>query len=134
MYNEITLDIDLKDNNKLEMTYSNTISQEHIKKFGQYFTDERIAEFMVKWACKDAKNALDPAVGNSIFLKKIMENYENCILEGYEIDKKILDFFGNPAKANIHNSDYLTNDWDKKYDAIVCNPPYNKFQSIDNRK
>lgn len=134
MYNQLTLDIDLKDNNKLEMTYSNTISQEHIKKFGQYFTDERIAEFMVKWACKDAKNALDPAVGNSIFLKKIMENYKNCILEGYEIDKKILDFFGNPAKANIHNSDYLTNDWDKKYDAIVCNPPYNKFQSIDNRK
>lgn len=132
MHNQLTIDI--KDNNNLEKTYSNTISQEHIKKFGQYFTDERIAEFMVKWACKDAKNALDPAVGNSIFLKKIMKNYENCILEGYEIDKKILDFFEKPANANIHNLDYLTNDWDKKYDAIVCNPPYSKFQSINNRK
>ena len=132
MYNKLTLDI--KDDKSLEKIYSNTISQEHIKKFGQYFTDERIAEFMVKWACKDAKNALDPAVGNSIFLKKIMKNYENCILEGYEKDKKILNFFGNPANAKIHNLDYLTNDWNKKYDAIVCNPPYSRFQSIDNRK
>lgn len=134
MYNQLTLDINIKDNNNLEKKYSEITSQEHIKKFGQYFTDERIAEFMVEWACKDAKNALDPAVGNSVFLKKIVHNYENCILEGYEIDKKILDFFGNPANARIHNLDYLTNDWDKKYDAIVCNPPYNKFQSIDNRK
>lgn len=133
MYNQLTLDIDIKDSN-LEKKYSNTISQEHIKKFGQYFTDDRIAEFMVKWACKDAKNTLDPAVGNSIFLKKIMKNYENCILEGYEIDKKIMNFFGNPTNANIYNLDYLTNDWDRKYDAIVCNPPYGKFQSIDNRK
>ena len=131
MYNQLTLDI--KDNN-LEKTYLNTISQEHIKKYGQYFTDARIAEFMVEWACKDAKNALDPAVGNSIFLKKISQNFENCILEGYEVDKKILNFFGNPTNANIHNLDYLTNDWDKKYDAIVCNPPYSKFQAIDNRK
>lgn len=136
MYNQLTLDIDInkKENNNLEKNYSNIASQEHIKKFGQYFTDERIAEFMVKWACKDAKSALDPAVGNSIFLKKIVQNYESCILEGYEVDKKILSFFGNPANAKIHNLDYLTNDWDKKYDAIVCNPPYSKFQSIDNRK
>lgn len=134
MYNKLTSDIDIKDNNNLEKTYSNTISQEHIKKFGQYFTDEHVAEFMVEWACKDAKNALDPAVGNSIFLKKIAEKYKNCILEGYELDKEILDFFGNPANANIHNSDYLNCDWNKKYDAIVCNPPYSKFQFIDNRK
>ena len=130
MYNQLTLDT----NNNLEKNYSNITSQEHIKKFGQYFTDERIAEFMVKWACKDAKSALDPAVGNSIFFKKIVQNYECCILEGYEVDKKILNFFGNPTNAKIHNLDYLTNDWDKKYDAIVCNPPYSKFQSIDNRK
>lgn len=136
MYNQLTSDVDLKDNNdnNMERTYINTISQEHVKKFGQYFTDEHIAEFMVDWVCKDAKNALDPAVGNSIFFKKIVQNHKNCILEGYEIDEKILNFFGNPTNANIHNLDYLTNDWDKKYDAIVCNPPYNKFQSIDNRK
>ena len=134
MYNQSTSNTESKANTNFEKVYSNTMSQEHIKKFGQYFTDERIAEFMVKWTCNNAKNILDPAVGNSIFFKKIIKNYENCILEGYEIDKKILDFFGNPTNANIHNSDYLTNDWDKKYDAIVCNPQYNKFQSINNRK
>lgn len=134
MYNQSALDMDIRDNDNLDIKYSNTISPEHIKKYGQYFTNEHIAEFMVKWACNGAKNALDPAVGNSVFLKKIIKNYKNCMIEGYEIDKKILDFFGNPANANIYNLDYLTNGWEKKYDAIVCNPPYNKFQSIDNRK
>ena len=133
MYNQLTINIDIKDNN-LEKEYSRKMSQEHIKKYGQYFTDKNIAEFMVKWACKDARNVLDPAVGNSIFFKEIVKNYKNCVLDGYEIDQKILEFFGNPANANIYNLDYLTNDWEKKYDAIVCNPPYNKFQAIDNRK
>ena len=137
MYNELASNLvseDLNNKDNLEVEYSKSTSQEHIRKYGQYFTNECIAEFMVKWACKNAKNMLDPAVGNSIFFRKVKSSFPECHLEGYEIDSNILNFFGNPTNANIINSDYLNSNWDKKYDAIVCNPPYNKFQSIDNRK
>ena len=116
-----------------EKRYIQMVPSDHRKAFGQYFTDCRIADFMCSWACKDAKTVLDPAVGNSIFLLYAKKVNPKCALTGYEIDKKILDFFGNPAEANIINSNYLTTDWDQKYDAIICNPPYNRFQTVNNR-
>ena len=47
--------------------------------------------------------------------------------------RKILAYFGNPTNAIIKNENYLLDGWDIKYDSIVCNPPYNRFQSISNR-
>lgn len=117
-----------------ELEYRNQTSKEHRKLFGQYFTPNIAADFMCKWACTGAKNVLDPAVGNSIFLKITRMLNKECLLTGYEIDEKILDFFGNPSHARILNEDYLLSDWNDKYDAIVCNPPYNRFQAVSNRK
>lgn len=118
---------------KKEISYTRSVSPEHIKSMGQYFTNHDIASFMCSWACENAASMLDPAVGNSVFLTHARAVNPQCILTGYEIDEKILDFFGNPAKANIFNRDYLMNGWEDKYDAIVCNPPYNKFQAVRNR-
>ena len=116
-----------------ELNYSKSVSAKHIKDLGQYFTNEAITDFMCAWACQDAQSMLDPAVGNSNFLLSAKKHSPNCTLTGYEIDKSILDYFGNPANADIYNTDYLLSDWDSKYDAIVCNPPYNRFQSVPNR-
>lgn len=116
-----------------EFNYIKSVSYEHIKKNGQYFTNHDIADFMCSWACKNAKTVLDPAVGNSIFFSYTKKYNQNCELIGYEIDQKILQYFGNPLHANIINEDYLLNGWNNKFDAIVCNPPYNKFQAITNR-
>lgn len=118
---------------KKEIEYSNIIETEHIKSFGQYFTKYEVADFMCAWACMNAKTMLDPAVGNSVFLKYAKQHSPSCALTGFEIDPKILSFFGNPADAAIINDDYLLNDWETKYDAIVCNPPYNRFQAVGNR-
>lgn len=118
---------------KKEIEYTKIVNNEHIKSFGQYFTNNKVAHFMCSWASQTAKTMLDPAVGNSIFLCKTKALNRTCKLYGYEIDKTILDYFGNPSNATIKNNDYLLNDWDKKYDAIVCNPPYNRFQAITNR-
>lgn len=117
-----------------ELEYKKQISKEHRKLFGQYFTPKVAAEFMCKWACNGAKNVLDPAVGNSIFLSTASKLNKECTLTGYEIDVKILEFFGNPSHARIFNEDYLLSGWNDKYDAIVCNPPYNRFQAVTNRK
>jgi adenine-specific DNA-methyltransferase len=118
---------------KKEEEYANIKGNEYLKKFGQFFTDEIIVQFMVNWTCKEASNVLDPAVGNNIFLRYCKKNFPLIKEYGYEIDKNILDFFENTNDFNIINEDYLLSDWLKKYDAIVCNPPYNKFQAIENR-
>lgn len=116
-----------------EKIYTNSVTSQHIKKLGQYFTRYEIADFMCRWACKNASSVLDPAVGNSVFLIFARKNYPECSLYGYEIDNTILDYFGNPTKAKIINEDFLLNGWENKYDAIICNPPYNRFQAVNNR-
>ena len=116
-----------------EISYTKSVPPQHIKSYGQYFTDHSAANFMCSWACKAAGSMLDPAVGNSIFLSCTKRVNPSCSLNGYEIDETILSFFGDPTGAGIKNEDYLLNGWDEKYDAIVCNPPYNRFQAVSNR-
>lgn len=117
-----------------EIAYTNQVGKDHIKKLGQYFTAPSIADFCVKWVLRGAKSLLDPAVGNSVFLTAAKKHNPDCKLTGYEIDPVILDYFGNPADADLRNADFLLCDWDDTYDAIVCNPPYNRFQAIPNRE
>lgn len=117
-----------------EIEYSKHIDKEHRKLLGQFFTHKDVVEFMCKWACDGAQKVLDPAVGNSAFLCAARKYNKECSLTGYEIDSAILNFFGNPSEAKIINEDYLLSDWNEKYDSIVCNPPYNRFQAIKNRK
>lgn len=116
-----------------EMEYAKIKGCRYLKKYGQFFTDRRIVDFMVNWTCKGAFNVLDPAIGNNIFLSVCRENFPTIKEYGYEIDKGILDFFNNTKDFNVYNKDYLFSEWNIKFDAIVCNPPYNKFQSIKNR-
>lgn len=116
-----------------EISYTKHTDPGHIKKLGQYFTNFHAAEFMCAWACDGADTMLDPAAGNSIFLILAKKYRPQCSLTGYEIDSKILHWFGNPAQADLVHADYLMNGWEEKFDAIVCNPPYNRFQAVDNR-
>ena len=110
--------------------YYKVTNQKNIKKYGQFFTPDYIAKFMADWVSKDANNILDPAIGNSIFFEQIKDlNIEKI---GYDIDPNIINFFKN--ENNVIISDYLLSDVPQKYDAIICNPPYNRFQSIDNRE
>ncbi|MBR6450432.1 MAG: N-6 DNA methylase [Fibrobacter sp.] len=106
------------------------------KQFGQFFTDALIARLMVRWALKNnAKNFLDPAVGPGIFpqmanelngkIKKTVVEYEPSMIAKFKEDNKY--------NVNLVCSDYLAFDPEIKFDAIVCNPPYNKFQAIPNR-
>lgn len=51
---------------------------------------------------------------------------------GYEVDKGIADHF-HLDDDNVIIQDYLLSGWGNTYDGIICNPPYNKFQSLKNR-
>ena len=117
-----------------EKKYSSNVGSEYLKKLGQFFTPYDIAEFMCKWVIKKDGNVLDPAVGNAVFFRTISRLSPNKRdFLGYEIDRCVIDYFDSHSAGELIEGDYLTSSWDDKYDCIICNPPYNKFQSIDNR-
>ena len=123
----------------LEIEYSKFTSIEHRKKFAQFFTPFPIAELMAKWILgnNDLKTVLEPAFGLGIFSRAILEHTKNVNIKGFEVDFKIYEkaktpFLSNP-NVSILLEDYLFNDWENKYDGIICNPPYFKFHDYDNK-
>lgn len=129
--------------NAPENAYTASVSESHRKKFGQFFTPVSIAEFMAKWVTgnRACQTILDPAVGLGIFFRIIsqIKPQNGYKFIGYDIDPTILiqakSLCSNLSYADIELKikDYLFNDWLRKYDGIICNPPYFKFQDYKNR-
>ena len=126
-----------------EESYTLSVAERHRKRFGQFFTPAPVAEFMTKWVIANplCRTILDPAVGLGIFFRTIfnLRQRNSYDFTGYDIDSTILDkarsLLATFSHANIklRNKDYLFDDWNGKYDGIICNPPYFKFQDYKNR-
>jgi adenine-specific DNA-methyltransferase len=120
-----------------EEKYIQEVDINHRKKFAQFFTPLSIAKFMVNWIFKDnnIKTLLEPAFGLGIFSRLALEKNKNIKIKGFDIDETIYSKASNNFKSNnidLYLEDYLYNDWNNKYDAIVCNPPYLKFHDYKN--
>lgn len=126
-----------------EDAYTASVAESHRKRFGQFFTPGPVAEFMARWIVDhpSCRRVLDPSLGLGIFFRAILsvrqcDNYE---FTGYDLDPTILERAKVLLKrldfnhAELRNKDYLSDDWDRKYEGIICNPPYFKFQDYDNR-
>lgn len=114
--------------------YYKVANKKKVKKLGQFFTPEAIAVFMKRWVLSnEPKTILDPAVGNGVFLTGVGADIKKV---GYDIDPDIIAFFRQNGHMDyeIRIEDFLIDHWDEKYDSIICNPPYNKFQTLDNRE
>ena len=122
-----------------EREYIRNASLKHRRKHGQFFTPDIIADIMNAWitANKSCKTILDPALGLGAFFKEILNNNKRKYdLYGYEIDEKILESCKNifSDKIKYYNMDFLTSDIAEKFDGIICNPPYLKFQEYESRE
>ncbi|WP_243349407.1 class I SAM-dependent DNA methyltransferase [Parabacteroides sp. FAFU027] len=126
-------------NKSIEKDYSIQTSLEHRKKFAQFFTPYPIADLMAKWLLgnKSLKSVLDPAFGLGIFSRALLTHKTNIDIKGFEIDEYIYSkaepIFNFIPSLKIHLEDYMYNDWENKYDGIICNPPYFKFHDYDNK-
>lgn len=106
------------------------------KQYGQFFTEPRIAEMMVRWAIKNnPSNFLDPAAGAGIFTRTAYSKNSKIQLTATELEKNMARRFTieNRYPTTLVETDYLLWNPSQKFDAIVANPPYNKFQEIPNR-
>ncbi|MDR2805912.1 MAG: N-6 DNA methylase [Dysgonamonadaceae bacterium] len=124
-------------NNSPEIAYTKQVSLEHRKKFAQFFTPVALAELMAKWLLdsETLQTVLEPALGLGIFSRALLAKKNDVQIKGFEVDNIIFDqakkAFGE--NANLLLEDYMYNDWDNKYDGIICNPPYFKFHDYDNK-
>lgn len=109
------------------------------KKIGQIFTPDYIAEFMVKnviRVLKDNSNSyseplkldklkvLEPASGQGIFLKFLLENTFQDIT-AYEIDESLSKYLElTYPEVDFRFQNFLSSRSNEKYDIIIGNPPY----------
>ncbi len=123
----------------LEATYKKKVNLTHRKKYAQFFTPKTIAEIMAKWllANDELKTVLDPAFGLGIFSRLLIKKNKKLNIKGFDVDPLIFksaqqNFLGN-SNVKLFLEDYLFNDWNNKYDGIICNPPYFKFHDYENK-
>ena len=112
-----------------QVHYCRTVSEEHRKEIGQFFTHPKVADFMVEWVLGSGVRELyDPAFGLGAFLP--ME--PDVSFSASEIDSVAINYCREKAASNLPfliQEDYLRA-WGKCHPNIVCNPPYMRFQKF----
>lgn len=125
---------------ELEKKYSKIIDLTHRKKFAQFFTPQPIADLMSDWLLgnENIKTILEPAFGLGIFSRTLLNKKPTLNITGFDIDETILKeaktHFDSFINVSLNHKDYMFNDWENKYDGIICNPPYLKFHDYDNKQ
>lgn len=118
----------------LVQQYVESVSSGHRSGLGQFFTPPGVARFMCDWVLKDSPGEVfDPAFGLGAFYDAVRELDSATAFKGMEVDRDVLGFrtIRDPG-FGVEHADYLTS-WGRHYQAIVCNPPYMRFQKFINR-
>jgi len=108
---------------------------------GGYYTPREMTEFIIDWAFSDGnkKRVLEPSCGDGAFLEILLEysdKFEECI--AIELDKeeaeKASRMVGKEQQIQIINNDffkeYKMNLSNEKFDLIIGNPPYIRYQFL----
>lgn len=128
-----------KPHGNIESDYLQRVSLKHRKKYAQFFTPYPIAELMASWLLNNEhlKSVVEPAFGLGVFSRILLSKKNNLSIKGFEIDETIFNdarkHFNESESLQLQLQDYMYNDWENKYDGIICNPPYLKFHDYDNK-
>lgn len=133
-------DMSQSKDDQFEKDYSKAVTLDHRKKFAQFFTPYKLASLMADWLLGNCNmtTVLEPAFGLGIFSRILLSRKPNLAVKGFDIDERIFakakELFNDTPNVFLHLEDYMFNDWNNKYDGIICNPPYFKFHDYDNKK
>ena len=121
---------------KNQNEYIKNTPEHLLKSSGQFFTPEEISIWMSKWILKsNPKTILDPCVGFGSLIHKFYSK-KNIKITAIEKDENIFKLVKKTFKLNtdIYNEDFLNFNTKNKYDAIIANPPYIRFQKREIEK
>ena len=116
---------------------------------GGYYTPPELAEFLVGWGLrKDTKRILEPSCGDGNFVLAILQSLQTTPTSSAKITavelmpeelskaRKRADHFGkNGAIIDWHGGDFFSTygklSQCEKFDLVVGNPPFIRFQHFD---
>ena len=111
-----------------------------------YFTNKFLVNEIVKYLPEhDGQNIriLEPSVGVGNFIPLILKKYESCpkiTIDVVDIDENVLAVFRqivmkmdlrSGITINYICDDFLTHQFDEKYDVVIGNPPFAKLSPAD---
>ena len=95
-------------------------------KYGQYFTPERIADFMVSLIQKPVNcRVLEPSCGKGVFIHSLLKKGYNH-LSAYEVDKQL-----NTGYNFVKYESFISSPIDEKFDVVIGNPPYIRWKNLE---
>ncbi len=110
---------------------------------GGYYTPERIADYIIRWAFSGdqlLKTVLEPSCGDGVFLESLISNTNPNAIECTAVElieteaEKSRQKVSNIPTFEVINDDFYSvfeNDLvHKKYDLVVGNPPYIRYQYL----
>ena len=105
---------------------------------GGFYTPEPITDFILKWAFNGSKDqdVLEPSCGDGVFLESIKNNkFPYRSITAVELDKQEAE---KSKKLNLRSTEIINDDFhkfcnnsEKKFDIVVGNPPYIRYQYFD---
>ncbi len=96
-------------------------------KYGQYFTRQTIADYMVSLIRHSSNcRVLEPSCGKGVFLQSLRDAGFNDI-KGYEIDSSLSSL----CEPFIEYRSFLTVPTSEKYDVVIGNPPYIRWKNLE---
>ena len=107
--------------------------REALRDKGQFWTPSWVAEAMVAYVAENTDLVFDPATGRGAFYEALLKlNKPDVSFFGTDIDRDVLaDEIYNQKKCFIEERDFIKNPPNRKFKAIVANPPYIRHHRID---
>lgn len=108
---------------------------------GGFYTPKTISDFILRWAFNGNKTCdiLEPSGGDGVFVESLVEGgYQYNSITAIEIEKGEADKIKKiPAKnLKVENKDFhkYCNNTKDKFDIVVGNPPYIRYQYFDKQQ
>lgn len=115
---------------KLSIELTKNLSQNDKKQNGIYFTNINIISKAFD-SLKDINikinNILEPSCGSCEFINYVDNKYTDVKIDGIELNNMIYDKIKKLTFINdisLINNNFITHEFEKKYDLIMGNPPY----------
>jgi len=107
--------------------------REILRDKGQFWTPSWVAEAMVAYVSENTDLIFDPATGRGAFYEALLKLHKSKIsFFGTDIDREVLfDEIYNQKNCFIEERDFLKDPPQRKFKAIIANPPYIRHHRID---